>query len=101
MTDHTARTPVHLDQHHRDTAARILTHPSSGNVEWHAVVSLLGAIADVEHRHDGKLKVSVGGDTVVLTRPRGKDLSTQQLVDLRSLLSAAGLGSITEHGHEA
>lgn len=101
MTDDTARTPAHLNDHHRDTAARILQHPSSGNVEWHAVVSLLDAIAEVEQRHDGKLKVTVGGDTVVLTRPRGKDVSTQQLVDLRSLLAAAGLGAIAERGHEA
>jgi hypothetical protein len=101
MTADAAGTPPHLSEHHRDTVERILEHPSSSNVEWHSVVSLLDAVAEVEQRHDGKLKVSLGGQTVVLTRPRGKDVSTQQVVDLRHLLVAAGLGAVGRRGHEA
>jgi hypothetical protein len=33
--------PEHLNNHHRDTVAKILRHPTSHNVEWKAVLSLL------------------------------------------------------------
>ena len=101
MTDDAAGVPAHLSEHHRDTAERILQHPSSSNVEWHSVVSLLDAVGQVEERHDGKLQVSLGGRKIVLTRPRGKDVSAQQIVDLRHLLVAAGLGAVGRPGHEA
>lgn len=95
--DHRVDGPVHLSEHHRDTAARIFQHPTSGNIEWRAVVSLLEEIADVEERHDGKLKVSLAGQSVVLTRPRGKDLDEQHVIDLRHLLHAAGFAAAGGH----
>jgi hypothetical protein len=34
--------------------------------------------------------VTLGDDTQVFDRPRGKDLDTQQIVDLRKMLHGAG-----------
>ena len=80
-----------VDAEHRDTIEHIFDRPSSGNVEWRRVRSLLDAVATVEERHDGKVEVSLGGETEVLEPPHGKDVDVQMLVDLRRMLTRAGL----------
>jgi hypothetical protein len=84
--------PVHLNNHHRNTLRQLFEHPVSHNIEWHAVVSLLQAIGSVERHHDGKVAVTVGSQSAVLTPPKDKDIDTQAAADLRRMLSAAGYG---------
>jgi hypothetical protein len=79
-----------LNAHHRDTLEQIFRHPTSGNVDWRHVVSLLEAVGNVREE-GGDLKVTLGGETQTLRRPRGKDIDTQMVVDLRRMLTAAGL----------
>lgn len=81
-----------LTSHHRDTVAKILAHPASGNVEWRQVVSLVEAIGAVDEEHDGKAKLTIGPETEVFHRPHGKDVDEQALVDLRRMLTNAGYG---------
>ena len=81
---------AHLSSHHRDTIEKIFTHPSSRNIEWRQVVSLLETIGSVKHEHNGKLKVTLGPETEVLPAPHGKDVEIQILVDLRRMLKQAG-----------
>ena len=88
--------PGHLSNHHRDTLLQIFEHPASHNVEWRAVSSLLEAVGSVEQRHDGKYVVRVGNETLVLTRPKHKDIDVQQVVDLRRILTSAGYGAVVE-----
>jgi hypothetical protein len=82
---------VDLDAEQRDTVEQIFARPSSGNVEWRRVRSLLDEVATVTEQHNGKLRVSLGGETEVLERPRGKDVDAQMLVDLRRMLAHAGI----------
>ena len=82
---------VDLDAEHRDTVELVFARRSSRNVEWRRVRSLLDAVATVTDEHNGKLRVSLGGETEVLVRPHGKDVDTQMLVDLRRMLSRAGI----------
>jgi hypothetical protein len=49
-----------LDSHHRQTVEKIFAHPTSANVEWRQVDSLLRAIGRVESDGNGKLHVMVG-----------------------------------------
>jgi hypothetical protein len=84
--------PAHLSNHHRNTLRQIFQHPVSHNIEWRAVVSLLDAAGTVTEHHDGKLTVTLGGETEYLDPPSGKDVDTQLVVDLRRMLSAAGYG---------
>ena len=44
--------------------------------------------------HDGKFLVKVGDETEVFTRPKGKDIDVQQVVDLRRMLTGAGYASL-------
>jgi len=80
-----------LDAEHRDTVEQIFRRPSSANVEWRRVRSLLEAVGTVTDEPNGKLEVTVGGEMEVLERPHGKDVDVQMLVDLRRMLARAGL----------
>jgi hypothetical protein len=82
--------PVHLSPAHRDALASIFRHPTSHNIEWHDVLSLLEAVGSVNERHDGKYTVTVGTVTEVIERPRHKDIDTEQVADLRRMLTQAG-----------
>ena len=86
----TSPTPEHLDGRHRDTLQQIFQHPTSHNIEWHAVTSLLEAIGTVTVRHDGKLAVKLGDELEFLEPPTGKDLDDQLVNDLRRMLTSAG-----------
>ena len=78
-----------LNSDHRSVVRRIFTVPSSENIEWRQVRSLLEALGAVTQEHDGKLKVTLGGEVEVFERPRGKDIDRQMIVDLRRMLSRA------------
>jgi hypothetical protein len=80
-----------INRHHRDTIQKILSHPASGNIEWRRVLGLLEAVGTVHEEHNGKFKVTLGDETEVFERPRGKDIDVQMVVDLRRMLSSAGL----------
>jgi len=91
-----------LSNHHRETVAKILDHPASGNVEWRQVLSLLEAIGEVAEEHNGKFKVTLGPETEILHPPRGKDVDEQTIVDLRRMLDQAGYAdqSAVEDGRD-
>lgn len=82
----------HLSNHHRNTLRQIFQHPTSHNIEWNAVLSLLETVGSVAERHDGKLSVTVGPDKQFLDPPLRKDIDPQMVVDLRRMLSDAGYG---------
>lgn len=81
----------HLSGHHRSTVEQIFAHPTSGNVEWRKVLSLLEAVGTVTEEHNGKFKVELGPETEVIHKPRGKDVDKQMITDLRRMLTEAGL----------
>lgn len=80
-----------LSNRHRDTLEKIFAHPSSSNMEWRQVRSLLEAIGTVVQEPNGKLRVTLGPETEVITPPLGKDVDMQLLVDLRRMLRNMGL----------
>jgi hypothetical protein len=84
--------PVHLNDHHRDTIEKIFSHSSSGNIEWRQVLSLLQAVGTTTEEHNGKVRVTLGPETEVLHPPDAKDIDEQTLVDIRRMLRQAGFG---------
>jgi len=82
--------PEHLDNRHRDTLREIFRHPTSHNIEWRAVLSLLETVGDVTVRHDGKVAVRLGPEQEFLDPPTGKDIDEQMVVDLRRMLGNVG-----------
>jgi len=81
-----------LDAHHRKTVTRLFSHPTSHNIQWHDVLSLLESVADVHESGDGRYRVTLGGETETFDEPKGPDIDIQQVVDLRRMLKAAGYG---------
>ena len=84
--------PAHLSNHHRNTLRQIFEHPVSHNIEWRAVVSLLGAVGTTVEQPGGKLDVTIGSQKQFIDPPVGKDLDTQTVLDLRRMLASAGYG---------
>jgi hypothetical protein len=82
--------PVSLNNHHRDTLLRIFQHPTSHNIEWLDVASLLAAVGSIQEHRDGKFEVRLGSEVHYLDRPKHKDIDVQMVVDLRHLLTIAG-----------
>ena len=82
---------IKLNGHHRATVEKIFQHPVSHNIEWHDVISLLRNVAEVTEEHDGRFKVTIGGETETLDAPSKHSLNEQMVVDLRRMLKGAGI----------
>ncbi len=82
---------IKLDGHHRATLEKIFRHPVSHNIQWHDVLSLLEAVATVDHEHDSRYRVTLGSETETFDAPRKHDIDEQMVVDLRRMLKGAGI----------
>ena len=68
----------------------ILTHPTSHNIEWPDVLSLLEVVGTVDEGREGKVTVTLETETETFDRANKKDLDVQTIVDLRRMLHGAG-----------
>ena len=78
---------------HQKVYQHIFAHPMPHNLQWREVWSMLGAMKDVSAVEDakGNLKASRNGQTLMLHRPRGKDLADkQELMQVRHFLERSG-----------
>lgn len=82
--------PAHLSNHQRNTLRQLFQHPAGHNIEWRAVLSLLGAVGSAEEQHGGKIAVTIASQTEYFEPPRHKDIDTQAVVNLRQMLADAG-----------
>jgi hypothetical protein len=85
---------IKLDGHHRKTVEKIFNHPVSHNIQWHDVLSLLEQVGTVEERHDGRYAVRIGSPEikeVVFDVHKSHDLTEQQVVDVRKMLTDGGV----------
>ena len=80
-----------LDSHHRSTIERLFAHPTSHNIHWRDVRSLLEAVGTVHEEHGGRVKVTLGGETEAFRPPRHGEIDAQMVVDLRRMLRGAGV----------
>ena len=55
------------------------------------MLSLLEAVGAATEEHNGKVRVTLGAETEILQPPRVKDIDQQMIVDLRRMLTNAGL----------
>jgi hypothetical protein len=83
--------PPNLSGPHLDTLSHLFSHPTSHNIEWHDVLSLLEAVGTVKERHDGKYQVAIGPQSIVIERPLHKDIDISTVTELRRVLRNAGL----------
>jgi hypothetical protein len=82
-----------LSGHHQKIYQRIFEHPMPHNLQWRDVWSMLGAMPGMDAAEDEKhnLKVTRNGQTMLLHRPRGKDLADKkELMQVRHFLERSG-----------
>jgi thiamine biosynthesis lipoprotein ApbE len=77
-----------LNNHHTDTLTAIFQHPASHNIRWVDVVHLVEAAGEVDERHDGRFKFTIGSQSEVFNRPKDKDIGIEQIEDLRRMFRA-------------
>ena len=81
------KTSTPLTGSHQRTFDRIFQHPISHNLEWRDVHALLGEMADVAKEHNGSLKVTRNGQTMVLHPTSKKDVAEMdEVMALRHFL---------------
>ncbi|MBC8107162.1 MAG: hypothetical protein H7Z14_11275 [Anaerolineae bacterium] len=81
---------------HETTYQRMFQHPIPNNLPWREVWSMLGAIADASAVDDdnGNIKITRNGQTLVLHRPRGKDMAaTNELIRVRHFLEGSEISA--------
>lgn len=88
--------PHHLSANHRDTLLQLFQHPTSHNIEWRAVLSLLEAVGEIEERKEGSVQVTLGDESELFVPPRHKDVEVEQVVDLRRMLTNAGYAGLVK-----
>ena len=82
---------IKLDHHNRLTAERVFRHPTSHNIQWHDVESLLGQLGEIRETSHGSLEITIGEHLSFLGGPRHRELTEQHVVDLRKILRSAGI----------
>lgn len=92
MSDSHEINGVHINHHQRNTLDKLLAHPTSHNLHWKDVLHMLEALGTVEERHDGKVKITFAESSEVFD-PNHKDLTIDQIADLRRMIKAAGFGN--------
>ena len=83
-----------LSGSHQKVYERLSQHPMPHNLQWREVWSMLGSIAGAEAVEDdkGNLKVTRNGQTLLLHRPRTKDLADKkELTQVRHFLERSGV----------
>lgn len=79
---------------HQSTYDAIFQHPLSRNLQWRDVRVMLMAMADTAEEHDGTLKVTRNGQTLVLHAPVRKGFSdVHELMNIRHFLETSGAAS--------
>jgi hypothetical protein len=84
----------HLTGAHRRTYDALFQHPLASNLDWRQVRSMLRAIAEVTREHNGNLKVTRNGETMVLRPSRTKNVAVvHELMEVRHFLKRSERGA--------
>jgi hypothetical protein len=80
-----------MDHHNRQTAERIHRHPTSHNIQWHDVQSLLDFVGECRETSHGNVEVTCGEITGFVNGPIHRELSIDQVVQVRHFLRDIGI----------
>jgi hypothetical protein len=81
----------HLNHKQLTILRKVFAHPVAHNLTWHEVHTLLDAVGDLVEEHNGSWKITIGGQPEVYRPNHHKELTTQEVLDLRRTLAAAGI----------
>ena len=95
------KTTTPLNNAHQRTFDRIFQHPISHNLGWRDVHALLGEMGEVVQEHNGSLKVTRNGQTLVLPPTSKKDVAEMdEVMALRHFLERSETATSDLNGKE-
>ena len=97
-TDTVLGTLSSLTGAHRRTLEAIFRRPSAHNLEWSDVVGLVASIGETHERANNEFVFEVAGKRHLTRKPHTKDLTSDEVIDLRHFLMQAGFSP--EHRSE-
>jgi hypothetical protein len=72
---------------HRQAYDALFQQPPAGDLQWRDVWSMLGALADTIEGKNGSLKFTRNGQTLMLHRPPGRELTdADEVLQIRNFL---------------
>jgi len=75
---------------HRRTLDRLFRHPTAQNIDWDDALALFEVIGEVEHKNNDKWLFQIGAEHQLMHQPQGKDLTGDEVIELRKFLRRAG-----------
>ncbi|MFA6043840.1 MAG: hypothetical protein WC718_02545 [Phycisphaerales bacterium] len=78
---------THLSKSHQHTLDAILHHPTSHNLQWHDVRTLLGELATANAEANGNTTYTREGKRLVIHAERSKDVDSDAVRELRTFLT--------------
>jgi hypothetical protein len=81
--------PPLLSGSDRRTYDALFHHPSSHNLKWHDVMHLFEKLGSVTEKPNHEVLIVIGEAQHVLRRPHSKDLTTEEIRELRHFLASS------------
>jgi hypothetical protein len=75
----------------RRTLDALFAHPVACNLEWAQVMALFREVGSVESRPNDKTVILLGAAQEMLGRPHGKDMTLEEVMEIRDFLSGVGV----------
>ena len=82
---------THRAASHQRTLGMLFQHPMAHSIEWKDIVTLLESLGTTTQGGHDTLHATVNNVTVVLHRPKHKDVPQEQVMQLRHFLRQAGI----------
>jgi hypothetical protein len=78
--------------HHRDRRVleTIFRHPTPGNLAWSEALHLIERLGTAQQEPNGKVLLAIGEHRHVFHQPHAKELTREEVTELRKFLEAAG-----------
>jgi hypothetical protein len=87
---------------HQSTYDAVFKHPIARNLQWRDVRSMLTALSDETAEHNGNVKFTRNGQTLVVHPPPRKDFSdVQELMQIRHFLERSSAPAAAADVHSA
>ena len=85
----------------RRTLEALYRHPMAHNLEWADVVTLFRAIGAVDQKSHNDITFTVGGARHKIRKPHSKDITMEELLEFRRILTLAGWSPEATHADVA
>ena len=80
-----------LSKSSRRTLDGLYAHPLARNLEWTDVMALFREAGSVEHKANDETVLQLGGEQQMLRRPHSKDLTLDEVMEVRHFLTRVGM----------